>query len=141
MLFVNYAWNALSYPGNEYYLDSLNSVEAAAACCSSIVVSQNPQINSDFLDRVFVVEKTGIIKKLDGCRAETPEVYSDSDQTIPNSCEESEDEFQCSNSENSDSDLSEESEHETKEEKDPCEDPKTQALVEMQEMQKKISFL
>jgi hypothetical protein len=32
VLFVNYAWNALSYPGNEYYLDSLNSVEAAAAC-------------------------------------------------------------------------------------------------------------
>jgi len=70
----------------------------------------------------------------------TPEVCSDSDQTIPNSCEESEDEFQCSNSENSDSDLSEESEHETKEEKDPCEDPKTQALVEMQEMQKKSVF-
>jgi hypothetical protein len=66
VLFVNYAWDGLSYPGNEYYLGMLDaSGDPAAACCSSIVVSQNPQINSDFLDRVFVVEKNGITKDID----------------------------------------------------------------------------
>jgi len=78
VLFVNYAWDGLSYPGNEYYLGALSaSGDPAAACCSSIVVSQNPQINSGFLDRVFVVEENGIIKTLDGYGAETPEVVLD----------------------------------------------------------------
>ncbi len=88
VLFVNYAWDGLSYPGNEYYFRALNaSGDPAAACCSSIVVSQNPQINSGFLDRVFVVEENGIIKKLDGYGAKAPELELDFDTihtlTIP----------------------------------------------------------
>lgn len=55
MLFFSFAWDGNSYPGNEYWIGWLSaSGDPAAASCSTIPESQNPQINEKFLDRQIV---------------------------------------------------------------------------------------
>lgn len=58
VLCVNFAWDGGSYVGNEYWNGLLSaSGDPAAACCSSIAISMNPEINPQFLDKLFVVSK------------------------------------------------------------------------------------
>lgn len=48
LLVAMYAWDANSYPGNEYWYGTQylhHSADPAAACCSTITELQNPQIN------------------------------------------------------------------------------------------------
>ncbi len=67
VLCVNFAWDGGSYVGNEYWLNQLSaSGDPAAACCSSIAISMNPEINPQFLDKLFVVSKNGIVREVGG---------------------------------------------------------------------------
>lgn len=48
LLVANYAWDGNSYPGNELYAGMLiDSGDPAAACCSTIGWSQNPEVNPE----------------------------------------------------------------------------------------------
>ena len=67
-LYVCFAWDSASYVGNEYWLAPPNyfgaSGDPAAAACSSIPISMNPKLNSQFLDKIQVV-KSGSCKIVD----------------------------------------------------------------------------
>ncbi len=71
VLCVNFAWDGGSYVGNEYWKGLLAaSGDPAAACCSSIAISMNPEINSQFLDKLFVVSKDGAVKEFGKSKSE-----------------------------------------------------------------------
>lgn len=62
LLVLSYAWDGNAFPGNEYWVGSLNgSGDPAAACMSTIGELHNPLINPDFLGRVRVLgEEDGL---------------------------------------------------------------------------------
>lgn len=56
LLVLSYAWDGNSFPGNEYWMGSLDaSNDPAAACMSTISELHNPVINPRFLERIHVV--------------------------------------------------------------------------------------
>lgn len=59
-LYVCFAWDSASYVGNEYWNSPPHcfglSGDPAAAACSSIPISMNPKLNSQFLDKIKVVK-------------------------------------------------------------------------------------
>ena len=60
-LYVCFAWDSASYVGNEYWKSPPHcfslSGDPAAAACSSIPISMNPELNSQFLGKIKVVER------------------------------------------------------------------------------------
>lgn len=53
LLVLSYAWDSNSFPGNEFWMNSLDaSGDPAAACMSTIAELHNPVINPGFLDRL-----------------------------------------------------------------------------------------
>ena len=78
VLCVNFAWDGGSYVGNEYWDGLLSaSGDPAAACCSSIAISMNPEINPQFLDKLFVVSTDGTVSEVGG-ESSTIKVTSES---------------------------------------------------------------
>lgn len=59
LLVFSFAWDGNSYPGNEYWKGLLHaSGDPAAACCTTISETMNPQINPEFLKRYKVYKTT-----------------------------------------------------------------------------------
>jgi hypothetical protein len=47
---AGYAWDGNSYPGNEYWKDSLSSFDSTAIFCSNLGQFQNPEVNVNLAD-------------------------------------------------------------------------------------------
>lgn len=45
MIVAGYAWDGNSYPGNEYWKDSVSSFDSTAILCSNLGQFQNPEVN------------------------------------------------------------------------------------------------
>ncbi|KAI0391390.1 hypothetical protein F5Y17DRAFT_440811 [Xylariaceae sp. FL0594] len=60
LLVLSYAWDGNAFPGNEYWIGSLDGTgDPAAACMSTIGELHNPMINSRFLERIEVARPVG----------------------------------------------------------------------------------
>lgn len=67
VLFNLYAWDAGSLPGNEFYnREPSLSGDPAAACCSAIGVTANPNVNKALLTSIQVVKKDYTFQALTG---------------------------------------------------------------------------
>jgi hypothetical protein len=47
---AGYAWDGNSYPGNEYWKDSLSSFDSTAILCSNLGQFQNPEVNVELAE-------------------------------------------------------------------------------------------
>ncbi|KAI8809366.1 hypothetical protein BJ742DRAFT_804878 [Cladochytrium replicatum] len=57
MLVGSYAWDSNSFPGNEYWVNSLSaSGDPAAACCSTIAEIQNCVVNTSMLENILFIQ-------------------------------------------------------------------------------------
>ncbi|KAI0547629.1 hypothetical protein F4679DRAFT_357850 [Xylaria curta] len=57
LLVLSFAWDGNAFPGNEYWVGSLDATgDPAAACMSTIGELHNPMINPGFLNRVEVLD-------------------------------------------------------------------------------------
>jgi hypothetical protein len=60
LLVLSYAWDGNAFPGNEYWLGSLDgSGDPAAACMSTVAELHNPLVNPEFTGRVKVAGREG----------------------------------------------------------------------------------
>jgi len=60
LLVLSYAWDGNAFPGNEYWLGSLDgSGDPAAACMSTVAELHNPLVNPEFTGRIKVAGKEG----------------------------------------------------------------------------------
>ena len=50
LVVAGYAWDGNSYPGNEYWKDSLTSFDPQAILCSNLGQFQNPEVNVNLAD-------------------------------------------------------------------------------------------
>lgn len=60
LLVLSYAWDGNAFPGNEYWLGSLDgSGDPAAACMSTVAELHNPLVNPEFTERIKVAGTDG----------------------------------------------------------------------------------
>jgi len=68
LLVAMYAWDSNSFVGNEYLKKAFTaSGDPAAACCSTIFTSQNPEINTYFKDSIYknlFIVKSSLYEKI-----------------------------------------------------------------------------
>jgi hypothetical protein len=50
LVVAGYAWDGNSYPGNEYWKDSVSSFDSMAILCSNLGQFQNPEVNVKLAD-------------------------------------------------------------------------------------------
>jgi hypothetical protein len=50
LVVAGYAWDGNSYPGNEYWKDSVSSFDSTAILCSNLGQFQNPEVNVNLAD-------------------------------------------------------------------------------------------
>lgn len=60
LLVLSYAWDGNAFPGNEFWLGSLDgSGDPAAACMSTVAELHNPLVNPEFVERIKVAGTEG----------------------------------------------------------------------------------